>query len=206
MSDFHYFSVYFVMSDLRTCYASSILVLIRVMMSKNTCCLSLSNLPTAAMMLSFSASCWHKTQRRRLEVWCWWREVLLKSITNAWIVFSLPCLHASMIGGGGFFVSQTLKSQSITLHFIAKLSQWQQMEKADKRGGEKGVAKRPVVTLMEWKQKPGVWLKHPAWSKAVRNSQSRQGCFLNIIMSFLSVSCKYPTTVSSWHANILTNK
>lgn len=151
-------------------------------------------------MLLFSINCWHVTQQGRVEVWCW---CLNLSLTRE---LSFHCLVYMRPWSGGFFVPGTLKSQSITLHFIANLSQWQQMEKVDK-GGEEGVAKRPVVTLMEWKQKPGVWLKHPAWSKAIRYSQLRQGCFpQKSSLRFLPMSCLYPALLSSWHAWTLTNK
>lgn len=102
----------------------------------------------------------------------------LKSITSAWIAsFSvlLMCLMAAaVVGGGGRLCVMDLEKAkhntwvACTLHPTASDG-----ERAHERKRRRnGVTKQPAVTLMEWKQKPGVWQKHPAWSK--KSTQQQQ--------------------------------
>lgn len=47
-------------------------------------------------------------------------------------------------------------------------------EKTQEEEKEEWVTKQPVVTLMEWKQKPGVWQKTSGQSKSTHCSEQRQ--------------------------------
>lgn len=47
-------------------------------------------------------------------------------------------------------------------------------EKTQEEDKEEWVTKQPVVTLMEWKQKPGVWQKTSGRSKSTNYSERRR--------------------------------
>lgn len=70
---------------------------------------------------------------------------------------------------GVFSVPRTLEKpeHNTSLCASANDSKGRKKTMQEEEEEEEEVATRPAVTLMEWKQKPGVWLEHPAWPDTI---------------------------------------